>query len=614
MTGLKRRAAPRAEGRFFSRQVRRVKAHLSDPAALLIYHHDYEAPYVGLVDPQRGKKILSYLVSTGTCVKKCFRNAGTVSIGELAAAHDYDYLQSLDDPKVLHAIFGAQTDRVQPERLIRQQRTMVAGTLTAAKLAHRRGAVACPVFNLGGGLHHARADRGEGFCVFNDVAVAIRSLRDGGFDGRALVVDLDLHQGNGTRSIFADDDSVFTFSIHATVWDDSPVGDANLDVALGTAVSDSEYLEALREHLPIAFERARPELVFYVAGCDVAADDVLGSWHITEDGLLERDQLVHRAIGALPSVWLLAGGYGEEAWRYTAHTLSWMLGGPQELIPTRLDLSLARFRKIAAHFTPHDLSGHGVEGDDDLVLSFSDEDVYGDLFGSKAPKKVLGFYSIHGIETALERYGILRHIRKQGIPAVSLESTLDHPTGELLRLRSADPRKDILIELVIRESNEYTPYRLLFIEWLLLQNPCKNVSSERPLLPGQEHPGLGCLDSITMMLVMACERLELDGIVFLPAYFHVAAQAKGLLTFLDPEAEARFHLMQSALEGCSLAEATRVVHSDHIVDAHTGEPYRWHPSPMVFPVSRGLKEHINGSAYADAVRRLVSKTTLERLE
>ena len=604
-------------GRLLSRQVRRTRAYLTAPKAYLTYHHLYEAPEAGLVDPHRGKRIVSYLVATGCCVKQNCLKAGGVSIGQLALVHDFDYLQGLDDPDTLHGIFGDLASSIQPEVLIRQQRTMVAGTITAAKMAMSEETGGRPVFNLGGGFHHARADRGEGFCVFNDVAVAIAVLRRNGFSGRVLVVDLDLHQGNGNREIFADDDSVFTFSVHATDWDDSPIETANLDIAVGTAVVDSDYLEVLQQHLPVVFEQAKPDLVFFLAGCDVAADDELGSWHITEQGMLERDQLVFQHIGDVPSVTLLAGGYGEEAWRYTAHTLSWILGGPKELIPTRFDVGLARFRKISAHFTPEELTGQessdASHDNDELVVSFTDEDLYGDLFGSKAPQKVLGFYSVHGIETAMERYGVLPHVRSLGIQSVRLESVLDHPTGELLRLRTADAQSDVLIELVIRETSEYAPYRLLFIEWLLLQNPCCQSSPDRPLLPGQEHPGLGCLHSVTMMLVMACERLKLDGLVFLPAYYHVASQAKGLLTFLQPESEARFHLMQSALEGCSLAEATKIVHTEHLVYAETGEPYCWEPAPMIFPVSNRLRERIEGEAYSDAVRELVKNTDIKRV-
>jgi acetoin utilization deacetylase AcuC-like enzyme len=130
-----------------------------------------------------------------------------------------DYLERLQQPGALTPVVGfAIPDRAE-QALIAVEREMTGGTLLAARLARASGGIAV---NLGGGFHHAHRDRGRGFCILNDVAVAIRAQRAAGFDGRILVVDLDLHDGDGTRSIFADDPTVHTCSIHNQNWDDRP--------------------------------------------------------------------------------------------------------------------------------------------------------------------------------------------------------------------------------------------------------------------------------------------------------------------------------------------------------------------------------------------------------
>src|SRR5262249_1369177 len=145
--------------------------------------------------------------------------------------------------------------------------------------------------NLGGGFHHARRDRGQGFCLFNDVAVAMAALRRSGFTGRVLVVDLDLHDGDGTRSLFAADPTVFTYSVHNRNWDDAAaVGTAAIE--LGSGGGDARLLATVGETLPPIVAAHRPELVVYLAGCDPAADDGLGDWQLTLDGMLARDRTV----------------------------------------------------------------------------------------------------------------------------------------------------------------------------------------------------------------------------------------------------------------------------------------------------------------------------------
>ena len=181
------------------------------------------------------------------------------------------------------------------------------GTTLAGRLAISRGRSV----HLGGGFHHAFADHGEGFCLLNDIAIAAATLIEAQEVDRILVVDLDVHHGNGTASIFADEARVFTFSMHHQ-WNYpaiKPPGD--LDVGLDDGVGDEEYMKLLREHLPRVLEEHRPQLVLYLAGADPFEADQLGGLGLTLDGLRERDEFVLNTTsdaGAALAV-TLAGGY-----------------------------------------------------------------------------------------------------------------------------------------------------------------------------------------------------------------------------------------------------------------------------------------------------------------
>ena len=159
--------------------------------------------------------------------------------------------------------------------------------------------------------HHASADRGSGFCVFNDIAVAARALQREGLIERVLVVDLDVHQGDGTAAIFAGDESVFTFSMHGAKNFPFQKQRSSLDVALPDGCSDSEYIEALECHLPGVLDRSRPDILFFQAGVDPLEHDLLGRLRVSLDGLHARDRIVARAARqcGIPLVLTLGGGY-----------------------------------------------------------------------------------------------------------------------------------------------------------------------------------------------------------------------------------------------------------------------------------------------------------------
>ena len=216
--------------------------------------------------------------------------------------------------------------------LVERSLRAVGGTCEAASAALDDGIA----MNLAGGTHHAFADHGEGFCVFNDVAVAVRTLQRAGRVRRAAIIDLDVHQGNGTNAIFAGDDSVFTFSIHGGRNYPFHKVPGSLDVELADGTGDDEYLARLSTHLPDVLARSQADLVLYLAGADPHADDSLGRLGLSCDGLARRDAFVIdlcREVG-LPVAITIAGGYG----RNIAETV-------------RIHLETARIASAAAHAT-----------------------------------------------------------------------------------------------------------------------------------------------------------------------------------------------------------------------------------------------------------------------
>lgn len=195
------------------------------------------------------------------------------------------------------------------QSLVRRSFYAVGGTISASVTALADGFSA----NLAGGTHHSFADRGEGFCVLNDVAIAIRTLRKRRLISRAAIIDCDVHQGNGTAMIFREDPHTFTFSMHGA--NNYPLFKANstLDIELPDRTDDSGYLETLTNALPAVFE-AEPEIVFYLAGADPYVNDKLGRLAVSIDGLRKRDELVLKEcfLREVPVATVMSGGYGKD--------------------------------------------------------------------------------------------------------------------------------------------------------------------------------------------------------------------------------------------------------------------------------------------------------------
>lgn len=267
-------------------------------------HHAFELP-AGHRFPAQKYALLRELVSAGGCWE--LEAAPFASAAEIVLAHDAAYVRAFLDgtlpPQAMRRIGFPWS-----EGLVRRTLASVGGTLAAASQALATGFGG----NLAGGTHHAFRSEGAGFCVFNDIAVAVMNLRASGRAARAAVVDLDVHQGDGTAAIFRGDPAVLTVSIHGRNNFPFRKEPGSIDVDLPDGTGDRDYLAALAAVLPrvVAF---RPEVVFYQSGVDALAGDRLGRLALTCEGLCERDRMVFAACAAagIPVVATLGGGYAE---------------------------------------------------------------------------------------------------------------------------------------------------------------------------------------------------------------------------------------------------------------------------------------------------------------
>ena len=274
-------------------------------------------------DVLRARRVRDALLADGLVQPKDFHAAPPLSDAQLLLVHTPDYVRALHDPALLARSLLLDPSHPWDERLLQPFAYAAGGTVAAAREAVAHGSIAV---NLGGGFHHAQADKAEGFCAIADVAVAIRQLQGDGLLERALIVDLDYHHGNGNALLFANDERVFTYSLHSVPW--CFVEKRNHeDVMLPPRADDAAYLGALHATLPSVFDRFHPELVLYLAGSDPFVLDTLGDARVSEQGMLERDRFVTELVRGrgLPLVVTMAGGYGPDSWRIYRNYFSWLL-------------------------------------------------------------------------------------------------------------------------------------------------------------------------------------------------------------------------------------------------------------------------------------------------
>ncbi|HEY3246252.1 MAG TPA: histone deacetylase [Phycisphaerae bacterium] len=290
--------------------------------ACIVYSQQYQIDLAGLqrlhpFDINKYAKIYLALVTDGLLQPQDVFVPEEIGREDLLRVHTPEYLERLKQPALLARYLEFGPAKIAPSgftdaAVLRPFRYATGGTLLAARLALRYGVG----INLGGGYHHAEPDRGGGFCIYADMPIAIRALQAEGLIQRALVVDVDVHQGNGTALCVAADDAVFTFDIHEGDIYPIPKQHNDLDVPLPAGTGDQVYLEVLQRYLPDVFERVSPDIVFLQAGVDSLAGDPLAHFRLTPDGIVERDRTVfaEAARRGVPIVMVLGGGYSRDAW------------------------------------------------------------------------------------------------------------------------------------------------------------------------------------------------------------------------------------------------------------------------------------------------------------
>jgi acetoin utilization deacetylase AcuC-like enzyme len=249
------------------------------------------------------------LLDSERVARSDFQVPPAATLEEIARVHDADYIRRLLNgkltPKEIRPI-GLPWSR----EIVERARRSAGGTLAACRSALQEKISV----NLGGGTHHAFRDRGQGYCILNDAAIAARALQAERAVEKILIVDCDVHQGNGTAAFFKQDPSVFTFSIHGKKNFPYRKEKSDLDIALDDGTGDDEYLKALGRGLAFSFDQIHANLVIYLAGADPYKDDRFGRLALTKNGLAQRDQMVFDACGAagLPVAVTMAGGYARD--------------------------------------------------------------------------------------------------------------------------------------------------------------------------------------------------------------------------------------------------------------------------------------------------------------
>lgn len=265
-------------------------------------------------------------------VMRMLGESGTAMTVHTPEVMPREWLEAVHDPIYVDEVIGCSVPMAKQrrigfaidKRISRRSQLSPGGTWLAAKLALRHGYAA----NSAGGSHHALADTGAGYCVFNDLALAANRLIEEGDVSRILILDLDVHQGDGTAALTAGRSDIFTLSIHAEKNFPTRKARSSLDVGLPDATGDAGYLDALAESLPMVLEHFMPELILLQAGVDVHVEDKLGRLSVTDEGLAERDRFVAKEAKrrGIPLASTLGGGYGADrqavALRHTSTILA----------------------------------------------------------------------------------------------------------------------------------------------------------------------------------------------------------------------------------------------------------------------------------------------------
>lgn len=249
------------------------------------------------------------LLYEGTITQQHLFKPMPVSDDVVLLTHTKEYVSKLKEQK-LSASEQRKIGFLQTPQLIHREWTITGGTIECCLAALQNGVA----LNVAGGTHHAFADRGEGFCLLNDFAVAANYLLQQNRAAKILIIDLDVHQGNGTASIFKNDEKVFTFSMHGQHNYPFHKEKSHLDVALEDGTDTTTYLKKLKQHLPQLIETVRPDFAFYLSGVDILETDKFGKLQVTLTGCKERDEIVFHTLknNNIPCAVSMGGGYSPE--------------------------------------------------------------------------------------------------------------------------------------------------------------------------------------------------------------------------------------------------------------------------------------------------------------
>lgn len=277
----------------------------------IAYHPIYKHPLPeGHRFPMLKYELLpQQLIHEGTCTEANFFEPEIPNDKHIVAVHDpeyfYDLLNIMISPKMARKIGFPLS-----EELVERERIIADGTIKGCEYALKNGIA----MNIAGGTHHAYSDHGEAFCMLNDQAIGARYLLNKRLAKKILIVDLDVHQGNGTAEIFQNDESVFTFSMHGASNYPFKKEESDLDIALPKGTNDETYLSILKKELPRLIENIQPDFIFYLCGVDILESDKLGTLGLTLEGCKKRDEFVlstcHRL--KIPVQCSMGGGYSPD--------------------------------------------------------------------------------------------------------------------------------------------------------------------------------------------------------------------------------------------------------------------------------------------------------------
>ena len=288
----------------------------------LVYSPRYTIKLAGLeklhpFDIAKYDKIHQQLLADGVIDANATQEPTALTDQDLLLVHTADYLERLKVRKNICEYLEADVLKWVPlsleHHVLQPFRLASGGTLLAARHSLESGIG----INLGGGYHHAKPDIGEGFCVYADVPIAVRKLQNEGLIKKALVIDVDVHQGNGTALCLADDDLTFTFSMHQGDIYPIPKEVSDLDVELSGGEGDEEFIATLEQHLDSVFDQSDADICFIVGGCDTLEGDPLARLMMTHEGIKNRDAIIVKNCvkRKIPVVLTLSGGYSQDAWR-----------------------------------------------------------------------------------------------------------------------------------------------------------------------------------------------------------------------------------------------------------------------------------------------------------